>query len=59
MQCSDGFRHVVTGEEIYRYLNTQELTDERKMADNAVYLTELNKNRQEKDNITVLLVKVV
>ena len=29
------------------------------MADNAVYLTELNKNRQEKDNITVLLVKVV
>lgn len=59
MQCSDGFRHVVTGEEIYRYLNTQELTDERKMADNAVYLIELNKNRQEKDNITVLLVKVV
>nr|WP_316622690.1 protein phosphatase 2C domain-containing protein [uncultured Ruminococcus sp.] len=59
MQCSDGFRHVVTGEEIYRYLNSQELTDERKMADNAVYLTELNKNRQEKDNITVLLVKVV
>ncbi|WP_405346003.1 PP2C family protein-serine/threonine phosphatase [Ruminococcus sp.] len=59
MQCSDGFRHVVTGEEIYRYLNTQELTDEQKMADNAVYLTELNKNRQEKDNITVLLVKVV
>lgn len=59
MQCSDGFRHVVTGEEIYRYLNTQELTNERKMADNAVYLTELNKNRQEKDNITVLLVKVV
>lgn len=59
MQCSDGFRHVVTAEEIYRYLNTQELTDERKMADNAVYLTKLNKNRQEKDNITVLLVKVV
>ena len=59
MQCSDGFRHVVTGEEIYRYLNTQELTDERKMADNAVYLAELNKNRKEKDNITVLLVKVV
>ena len=59
MQCSDGFRHVVTGEEIYRYLNTQELTDERKMADNAVYLTALNKNRQEKYNITVLLVKVV
>lgn len=59
MQCSDGFRHVVTGEEIYRYLNTQESTDERRMADNAVYLTELNKNRQEKDNITVLLVKVV
>lgn len=59
VQCSDGFRHVVTAEEIFRYLNADALTDEQTMHDNAVYLTELNKNREEKDNITVLVVKVM
>lgn len=59
MQCSDGFRHAVTPEELYEYLNPDALTDEQTMHDNAVYLTELNKNRRETDNITVLLVKVV
>ena len=59
MQCSDGFRHVVTPEEIFQYLNYSVLTDEQTMRDNAVYLTELNKSRRETDNITVLLVKVI
>ena len=59
MQCSDGFRHTVTPEEIFRYLNPGVLTDEQTMLDNAVYLTELNKNRHETDNITVLVVKVI
>lgn len=59
MQCSDGFRHVITPEEIYRYFNGGALTDEQTMHDNAVYLTELNKSRRETDNITVLLVKAV
>lgn len=59
MQCSDGFRHTITPEEIYQYLNYSVLTDEQTMLDNAVYLTQLNKSRRETDNITVLLVKVV
>ena len=58
MQCSDGFRHIITPEEIYQYLNPQALVSEQAMVDNAVYLTELNKYRRENDNITVLLVKV-
>lgn len=59
MQCSDGFRHVISPEEIFQYLNYSVLTDEQTMKDNAVYLTELNKSRRETDNITVLLVKVI
>lgn len=57
MQCSDGFRHIITPEEIYQYLNPNALVNEQAMIDNAVYLTELNKYRRENDNITVLLVK--
>ena len=59
MQCSDGFRNVLTPEEMYHHLNPEVLTDEKKMQDNAVYLTQLIKSRRESDNITVLLVKVV
>ncbi len=58
MQCSDGFRHIITPEEIYQYLCPQALVNEQAMIDNAVYLTELNKYRRENDNITVLLIKV-
>lgn len=57
MQCSDGFRHIITEDEIYQYLCPQVLVNEQAMIDNAVYLTELNKYRRENDNITVILVK--
>lgn len=59
MQCSDGFWHTITPEEMYGNLNGSVLTDEQIMKDKAVYLTELNKSRREIDNITVLLVKVI
>ena len=58
MQCSDGFRHVITQEEIYQHLCPAALVNEQAMMDNAVYLTELNKYRREQDNITVILVKM-
>ncbi len=57
MLCSDGFRHLITEAELYDNLNPNVLTNETTMQDRAVYLTELNKSRQEKDNITVVLVK--
>lgn len=56
--CSDGFRHLITNEEIYERLNPYVLSNEQSMLDNIVYLTELNKYRRENDNITALLVRV-
>ena len=58
LQCSDGFRHIVTEEEIFGYCAPSVLPNEQAMLDNVVYLTELNKYRRETDNITVILVKI-
>lgn len=58
MMCSDGFRHVISEDEIYEYLNPSVLISEQKMRDHAVKLVELNKSRNETDNISVLLVKL-
>lgn len=58
MLCSDGFRHVITEQELFDTLNPGVLISEQTMLDNAVYLTELNKYRREQDNISVLLVRV-
>ena len=57
MACSDGFRHVITAEEIYYQLNPMTLVSEQIMNDNARSLIELNKMRRETDNITVALVR--
>lgn len=58
MLCSDGFRHMITDEEIYRAFAPQVLTDEAVMEQKAIELVELNKDRQETDNITVVLLKI-
>lgn len=55
--CSDGFRHVITPEEIYARLNPKFLINEQMMKENAVWLTELDKQRQEVDNISVVLIR--
>lgn len=55
--CSDGFRHVITPEEIYEKLNPSVLVNERVMKRNAIWLTELNKHRRETDNISVVVVR--
>lgn len=57
MLCSDGFRHEITPEEIYQYLQPGVLFDHAGMERNAAYLIELNKQRQERDNISVVLVR--
>lgn len=59
MLCSDGFRHVVTGEEIYENFNSSVLLDEQIMRQKAEYLVDTNKQRMEKDNISVALIKVI
>lgn len=55
--CSDGFRHLIEPEEFYAGMNPEKLSDEKSMREAAVYYTELNKKRNEKDNITVVLVR--
>ena len=57
MLCSDGFRHEITSEEIYAHFKSDNLINEESMRANARLLIEENKKRQEKDNISVILVK--
>lgn len=57
MLCSDGFRHEITQEEIYRGLQPSALLNESAMKQNAAALIELNKDRGERDNISVVLVR--
>ena len=58
MICSDGFRHVISSSEFYERLNPAVLTTEERMKESAVYFTELNKARNETDNISVILIRV-
>lgn len=57
MLCSDGFRHIVTSDEIYENLCPSVLVNERIMRERAVWLTELNKQRMETDNISVVAIR--
>ncbi len=57
MLCSDGFRHEITAEEIYEKLQPGVLFDEYTMQQHTINLIELNKQRQERDNISVVLVR--
>ena len=57
MMCSDGFRHEITPDEIYAKLAPQVLLDDDTMNRHSVELIELNKQRQENDNISVVLVR--
>ncbi len=57
MLCSDGFRHEITQEEIYNAFAPSALYDEQTMYSNTAYLIETDKSRQERDNITVALIR--
>lgn len=58
MLCCDGFRHVISPQEMFQYMNPMVCDNARTMQQNIVYLTELNKQRRETDNITVALIRV-
>lgn len=57
MLCSDGFRHEITEREIYAYLNPTVMTDADGMQRNMEALIELNKQRRERDNISVVTIR--
>ena len=57
MLCSDGFRHEITPDEIYAKFQPSVLLDDVTMNENTLELIELNKQRNERDNISVVLVR--
>ncbi len=57
MLCSDGFRHEVKPHEIFEKFQPQVLMDEASMNANTIELIDLNKQRQERDNISVVLIR--
>lgn len=57
MLCCDGFRHVISPQEFFQYLNPKVNTDAGTMQQHLFYLTELNKQRLENDNITAALIR--
>jgi serine/threonine protein phosphatase PrpC len=56
MLCCDGFRHVISSEELFAGLNPQTAATEQQMAANLQYYVDTNKYRKETDNISALLV---
>lgn len=53
----DGFIHEITSEEIFEVLNSNNNNDENTMRNNIRSLIDLNKSRQERDNISAILVR--
>ncbi|MGN0518584.1 MAG: PP2C family protein-serine/threonine phosphatase [Acutalibacteraceae bacterium] len=58
MLCSDGLRHEISEDEMYKALMPDNLKDKNVMRKSARSLIDLVKSRQEKDNISIVLIKV-
>lgn len=58
MICSDGFRHEITEAEMMKSLNPANLMNKNAMHSNVRYLIDQVKERNERDNISVVLIKV-
>ena len=58
MVCSDGFRHEISENEIQQSFDPKVLTDKNITKRNARYLIDTVKSRNERDNISVIVVKV-
>ena len=56
--CSDGFRHVISEEEIYKAFYPPEMTGEEVMKQRLLQMTELIKKRGETDNISAVLIRL-
>ncbi len=57
--CSDGFRHVVSAQELQMAFADAQWTSEAQMQARCIEMVELNKRRMENDNITVAVIKAV
>lgn len=56
--CSDGFRHEIGEAEMFQTLHASVLKDQKTMKTQLHHLIELVKQRQERDNISAILVKI-
>lgn len=59
MLCSDGFRHVLTDSELYENFSPININSIETMKQNSDYLIDVVKKRNERDNITVALLKSI
>lgn len=57
--CTDGFRHVVTPQEIYSVCYADNNRSVESMQQHLQYLTEVNKERKESDNISAILIRTL
>jgi serine/threonine protein phosphatase PrpC len=57
MLCSDGFRHLVTEDEIYKAFRPEEMESAAIMKERQKRLIDLNLSRGENDNISVITIK--
>ena len=57
MLCTDGFRHEISEDEIYNYFNPDVMSDVNNMHRSSENLIELDKQRQENDNISVITIR--
>lgn len=57
MLCSDGFRHEISAEEIYQALCPAQMISAEKMKETELALINLNKQREERDNISVITIR--
>jgi len=55
--CSDGFRHEISSAEIFSAMRPENLINEEAMQYASRSLIELNKQREEEDNISVALIR--
>ena len=55
--CSDGFRHVISDDEMYENFKPLKINSIEDMKNNSEYLINVVKKRNERDNITVALLK--
>lgn len=56
--CTDGFRHAITDQEMFCAFRPEELTNEQVIEYRVKQLTDLNKQRYERDNITAIVIKL-
>ena len=57
MLCSDGFRHEVSAEEIFAYFSPERMVSAETMQERERALIALNKQRNERDNISVITIR--